>query len=160
MTAKSTGCGFDPHSEIKYLLKFLFLFSFSSLWCRSKPFGGKWGGMEEECGLNTRFPRPTLLCAGYTVKLKKKLRPICTLEIWEHYLLNCRVTYTLILNEKGGVEADLTVTILDGGSGPLHEPIFKVRLSLVFYINTNGPGRGFARLNFTNAYYIYLGNCF
>ena len=101
----------SPLEEMKYLLE----------------FGRKWG---TEC-LNTR---PTLLCARYSVKLKKKLRPICTLEIWEHYLLNCRVTYTLILNEKGGVEADLTVTILDGGSGPLHEPIFKVRLPLVFYI--------------------------
>ena len=29
--------------------------------------GGKWG---TEC-LNTRFPLPTLLCAGYCVKLKK-----------------------------------------------------------------------------------------
>ena len=30
--------------------------------------GGKWG---TRC-LNTRFPLPTLLCAGYSVKLKKK----------------------------------------------------------------------------------------
>lgn len=37
-----------------------------------------------------------------------------------------RVLYSLLLNEKGGVEADVTVTILDGGSGQLHEPIFKV----------------------------------
>ena len=29
--------------------------------------GGKWG---TECP-NTRFPLPTLLCAGYSVKLKK-----------------------------------------------------------------------------------------
>lgn len=32
-----------------------------------------------------------------------------------------------MLNEKGGVEADVTVSILDGGSGQLHEPIFKVK---------------------------------
>lgn len=37
-----------------------------------------------------------------------------------------RVVYSLILNEKGGVEADVTVSILDGGSGQQHEPIFKV----------------------------------
>ena len=30
-------------------------------------FGGKWG---TEC-LNTRLPLPTMLCAGYSVKLKK-----------------------------------------------------------------------------------------
>ena len=30
-----------------------------------RKFGGKWG---TEC-LNTRFPLPTLLCAGYSVKL-------------------------------------------------------------------------------------------
>lgn len=38
-----------------------------------------------------------------------------------------RVVYSLLLNEKGGVEADVTVSILDGGSGQLHEPIFKVK---------------------------------
>ena len=51
----------------------------SSLWCRGKgaalcsatqhamppEFGSMW---ETEC-LNTRFPLPTLLCAGYSVKL-------------------------------------------------------------------------------------------
>ena len=31
-------------------------------------FEGKW---ETEC-LNTGFPLPTMLCAGYSVKLKKK----------------------------------------------------------------------------------------
>ena len=29
-------------------------------------------------------------------------------------------------------------------------------LALVAYSNTSGPGRGFARLNYTNAYEIYL----
>ncbi|KAI5642497.1 FAD dependent oxidoreductase domain-containing protein [Phthorimaea operculella] len=38
-----------------------------------------------------------------------------------------KVVYSLTLNEKGGVEGDMTVTILDGGSGQLHEPIFKGR---------------------------------
>ena len=57
-------------------------FPISSLWCRGESAalsfatqhempsenGGKWG---TEC-LNTRFPLPTLLCTGYSVKLKKK----------------------------------------------------------------------------------------
>ena len=52
------------------------------LWCRGKSaalnsatqhvippeFGRKWG---TEC-LNTKFPLPTLLCAEYSVKLKKR----------------------------------------------------------------------------------------
>ncbi|XP_045451807.1 sarcosine dehydrogenase, mitochondrial [Melitaea cinxia] len=46
-----------------------------------------------------------------------------------------RLVYTLLLNEKGGVEADLTVSILDGGSGQLHEPIFKGR---GYYVVTSG----------------------
>ncbi|CAB3237045.1 unnamed protein product [Arctia plantaginis] len=49
--------------------------------------------------------------------------------------LNDRVVYSLMLNEKGGVEADVTVSILDGGSGQLHEPIFKGR---GYYIVTSG----------------------
>lgn len=40
--------------------------------------------------------------------------------------MDFRVVYTLLLNDKGGVEADLTVSIIDGGQGQLHEPIFKV----------------------------------
>ncbi|KAJ0181071.1 hypothetical protein K1T71_003156 [Dendrolimus kikuchii] len=46
-----------------------------------------------------------------------------------------RVVYSLLLNEKGGVEADVTVSILDGGSGQLHEPIFK---GLGYYVVTSG----------------------
>ncbi|XP_045761605.1 sarcosine dehydrogenase, mitochondrial [Maniola jurtina] len=46
-----------------------------------------------------------------------------------------RIVYTLLLNEKGGVEADLTVSILDGGLGSLHEPIFKGR---GYYLVTSG----------------------
>ncbi|XP_045507727.1 sarcosine dehydrogenase, mitochondrial [Colias croceus] len=45
------------------------------------------------------------------------------------------VVYSLLLNEKGGVEADLTVSVLDGGSGQLHEPIFKGR---GYYVVTSG----------------------
>ncbi|XP_026725861.1 sarcosine dehydrogenase, mitochondrial [Trichoplusia ni] len=48
---------------------------------------------------------------------------------------NDRVVYSLLLNDKGGVEADVTVTILDGGSGQLHEPIFKGR---GYYVVTSG----------------------
>ncbi|GBP77935.1 Sarcosine dehydrogenase, mitochondrial [Eumeta japonica] len=46
-----------------------------------------------------------------------------------------RVVYSLMLNNKGGVEADVTVSILDGGSGQLHEPIFKGR---GYYIVASG----------------------
>ncbi|XP_048481965.1 sarcosine dehydrogenase, mitochondrial [Plutella xylostella] len=45
------------------------------------------------------------------------------------------VVYTLMLNEKGGVEADVTVSVLDGGGGQLHEPIFKGR---GYYVVTAG----------------------
>ncbi|XP_004928559.1 sarcosine dehydrogenase, mitochondrial [Bombyx mori] len=46
-----------------------------------------------------------------------------------------RVMYSLLLNDKGGVEADVTVSIMDGGSGQLHEPIFKGR---GYYVVTSG----------------------
>ncbi|XP_061714576.1 sarcosine dehydrogenase, mitochondrial [Cydia pomonella] len=46
-----------------------------------------------------------------------------------------KVVYTLMLNDKGGVEADVTVSILDGGSGQLHEPVFKGR---GYYVVTSG----------------------
>ena len=74
---KFTGCGFDPHSRNEI---FIYIYIFiSSLGCRGESaalsfaiqyamppeIGGKWG---TEC-LNTRFPLPTLLCAGYSVKL-------------------------------------------------------------------------------------------
>ena len=64
---------------LKYLLKFIFPFLRSGV--EAKPAlssatqhamppesGKKWG---TEC-LNIRFPLPTLLCEGYSVKLKKK----------------------------------------------------------------------------------------
>ena len=62
---------------------FIYIYIFiSSLWCRgestalssatqhamSPEIGGKWG---TEC-LNPTFPLPTLLYAGYSVKLEKK----------------------------------------------------------------------------------------
>ncbi|KAG6464970.1 hypothetical protein O3G_MSEX014842 [Manduca sexta] len=52
-----------------------------------------------------------------------------------HDALHQEVVYSLLLNEKGGVEADVTVSILDGGSGQLHEPIFKGR---GYYVVTSG----------------------
>ena len=77
---KLTGYGFDPHSGrwniyLNLYFNFLALVSrlsagLSSATQHAMPpeFGRKWG---TEC-LNTRFPLPTLLCAGYSVKLKKK----------------------------------------------------------------------------------------
>ena len=77
VTVKPTGCGFDPHSRrcniyLNLYFHFLALVSrtsaaLSSTTQQAMPaeFGRKWG---TEC-LNTRFPLPTLLCAGYSVKL-------------------------------------------------------------------------------------------
>ena len=73
--------GSMPLEEMKYLLKFIFPFfalvsrlsaALSSGTQHAIPpeFGRKWG---TEC-LNTRFPLPTLLCAGYSVKLILKKR--------------------------------------------------------------------------------------
>ena len=67
-----TRCGFDPHSKKLniYLNLYLYFFALvprqratlSSVIQHAIPpkFGGKWG---TEC-FNTRFPMPTLLCAG------------------------------------------------------------------------------------------------
>ena len=69
MTVKSTGCGFDL-----YLFKFIFSLlrfgveaavSSATQYAMLPEFGGKWG---TEC-LSTKFPLPTLLCAGYSVQL-------------------------------------------------------------------------------------------
>ena len=80
VTVKSTGCGFDPHSRrwIIYLNLCFHFFalvsrlsaavSSASQYAMPPEFGKKRG---TEC-LNTRFPLPTLLCAGYSVKLIKK----------------------------------------------------------------------------------------
>ena len=77
VTVKPTGCGFDPHSRrwniyLNLYLHFFALMSrlsaaLSSATQHAMPpeFGRKWG---TEC-LKTRFPLPTLLCAGYSVKL-------------------------------------------------------------------------------------------
>ena len=77
VTVNATGFGFDPHSR-KINIYFNLYFHFfalvssqsaalSSATQHEMPpeLGGKWG---TEC-LNTRFPLPTLLCAGYSVKL-------------------------------------------------------------------------------------------
>ena len=72
----SNGCGFDPHSKWNIYLKLYFHFfalasrqsaAFSSATQHAMPpeFGRKWGTE----WLNTRFLLPTLLYAGYSVKL-------------------------------------------------------------------------------------------
>lgn len=38
-----------------------------------------------------------------------------------------RTIYTCALNDRGGVEIDLTVTPVESGAGELHDPIFKGR---------------------------------
>lgn len=65
---------------------------------------------------------------------------LCSLEFpvgikREHFHYS-RVVYSLLLNKKGGVEADVTVSILDSGTGQLHEPIFKVTriATLLFFL--------------------------
>ena len=77
VTVKPTGCGFDPHSKRWniYLNLYFHFFALVSRWSAAlsavtqhampPDFGRKWG---KEC-LNTRSPLPTLLCAGYSVKL-------------------------------------------------------------------------------------------
>ena len=75
---KSTGCRFDPHSR-KWNIYLHLYFHFFALVSRKSAvlssvtqyatppeLGEKWG--TTVC-LNTRFPLPTLLCAGYSVKL-------------------------------------------------------------------------------------------
>ena len=77
VTEKSTGCGFDPHSRKLNIYLHLY-FHFFALVSRQNAelssaiqhvmpteLGGKW---KTEC-LKTRFPLPTLLYAGYSVKL-------------------------------------------------------------------------------------------
>ena len=81
MTAKPTGCGFDPHSRrwniylnlyFEYITIYLILVSRLTVALSSATqhamcpeFGRKW---ETEC-LNTRFPLPTEMYARYSVKL-------------------------------------------------------------------------------------------
>ena len=77
VTVKPTGCEFDPHSRRWniYLNLYFHFFALesrlnaalSSATQHAMPpkFGRKWGTEY----LNTRFPLPTLLCAGYSVKL-------------------------------------------------------------------------------------------
>ena len=65
----ATGCGFDTHSRIFILIymvsRYSAALSFAIQHAIPPEFGGKW---ETEC-VNTRFPLPTVLCAGYSVKL-------------------------------------------------------------------------------------------
>ena len=82
----------SPLEEMKYLLKFYFHFfalvsrlsaalSSASQYAMPPEFGRKWG---THC-LNTRFSLPTLLCAGYSVKL-----------IWSWYLCFMLVSYSIV----------------------------------------------------------------
>ena len=77
VTVKLTGCGFDPHSRKRKIYLNLYFHFFALVWrlsaalssatqhAMSAEFGRKWG---TEC-VNTRFSLPTMLCAGYGVKL-------------------------------------------------------------------------------------------
>ena len=74
---KLTGCGFDPYSRRGniYLHLYFHFFALMSRGKRGVEFrhstrnaSRKWG---TEC-LNTRFPLHTLLCMGYSVKLREK----------------------------------------------------------------------------------------
>ena len=56
------------------------------------PEYGKWG---TEC-LNTKFPQPILLCAGYSVKLKTKHINIYT----THYILMAELNATFCPAEQ------------------------------------------------------------
>ena len=81
VSVKLTGCGFDPHSRrwniyLNLYFHFFALVSrlsaaLSSATQHAMPpeFGRKWG---TQCH-NTKFPLPTLLHAGYSVKLKKNI---------------------------------------------------------------------------------------
>lgn len=40
----------------------------------------------------------------------------------------CRVIYTCALNQFGGCESDLTVTVIESGSGELHNPKYEVKM--------------------------------
>ena len=67
VTVKPTGCGFDLRSRRWniYLILYFHFFALVSQHAMPPELGRKWW---TEC-LNTRFPLPTLLCPGYSVKL-------------------------------------------------------------------------------------------
>ena len=78
MTLKSTGCGFDPPLEEinKLIFTFIFLFLRSGVEAKRdvefRHSTRNASRIRQKVGtefLNTRFPLPTLLCAGYSVKL-------------------------------------------------------------------------------------------
>ena len=79
-SANAAGCEFDPHTT-KWNIHLSLLPFLRSRWCPGKP--RRWvlplstqclqnwaQSGKTEC-LNTRYPLPTLLCWGYSVKLKK-----------------------------------------------------------------------------------------
>lgn len=49
--------------------------------------------------------------------------------------MSFRTIYTCALNNRGGVEIDLTVTTVETGIGELHDPIFKGRgmISIIIF---------------------------
>lgn len=49
-----------------------------------------------------------------------------------------RVSYTLSLNSKGGIESDVTVTTLEEGGGTLVGPILKVGLNVNTWMIKSG----------------------
>ena len=71
VTVNATGCGLNPHSR-KWNIYWNFYF-ISSLWCRrwDPSFNTQCLNSAEnrERSLTTKFPLPTLQCAGYSVKL-------------------------------------------------------------------------------------------
>ena len=92
VTVKPTSCGFEPHSR-RWNIYLNLYFHFFALVSRQSAalssatqhampseFGRKLG---TEC-LNTRFPLPNLLCAGYSVKL---ISFIFTRYIFQHYAI-------------------------------------------------------------------------
>ena len=82
VTVKSSGCGFGPHcrsiAEMKYLFTLMFSFLRSGVEAKSgvefrhSTRNASRSRRKVGNGVSyTRFPLPTLLCAGYSVKLIK-----------------------------------------------------------------------------------------
>ncbi|KAG6447560.1 hypothetical protein O3G_MSEX005038 [Manduca sexta] len=96
-------------------------------------------GLYHNCGYNSAGMIPSLNM--FTFDIRRFTPAQMSRAHWmresshEAFTPTNKVVYSLLLNEKGGVEADVTVSILDGGSGQLHEPIFKGR---GYYVVTSG----------------------
>ena len=129
VTAKPTGCGFDLHSRrwniyLNLYFHFFALVSrlsaaLSSATRHAMPpeFGRKRG---KEC-LNTRFPLPTLLCAGYSVKLfffnfLKEMEIYNCLLISDIYVKD-NLVYIEVSQGAGAVTVNATGCGVDSRSG-------------------------------------------